>query len=95
MKVKGHVPIRRCIGCGSRRKKEEMIRLVRDVFGTLRMNRKGIEGRGFYLCRDLACLEAVRKKRKRSGFLGSVDLESLTIGMVQAREKREEVEWQR
>ncbi|MCK5551964.1 MAG: YlxR family protein [Deltaproteobacteria bacterium] len=53
----GHTPLRRCLGCRKRRRKDELIRMV-SVEGrsvvvdvVLRMS-----GRGAYLCNDDRCL---------------------------------------
>ena len=74
MSKRGHVPVRMCIGCRGRRKKEEMIWLVQSPGGVVAVNRrKPHQGRGFYLCPDLQCLNMARKKRKGVGFLEAMD----------------------
>ncbi len=50
MSKRGHIPIRMCVGCRSRKRKEEMIRFT-----------PGNE-RGAYLCPDLKCLKRAEKK---------------------------------
>ena len=65
MSWKGHVPIRMCMGCRKRRKKEEMIRFAQTAGGkALAPGGKNQDGRGFYLCPDLSCLKAAKKKRR-------------------------------
>ena len=65
MSRKGHVPVRMCMGCRKRRKKEEMIRFTRAAGGeALALGRKNQDGRGLYLCPDLSCLKAAKKKRR-------------------------------
>jgi predicted RNA-binding protein YlxR (DUF448 family) len=50
MSQKGHVPIRTCIGCRKKRKKEEMIWLAQSPEGVVVVNeREPHQGRGFYL----------------------------------------------
>ena len=53
-----HVPQRTCIACRTVRAKPELIRLVRDEQGTVRMDREGrATGRGAYACPTVECLE--------------------------------------
>ncbi len=74
MSKKGHVPVRTCIGCRVKKKKEEMIWLSEGPAGVLVVNgKKPHEGRGFYLCPDLRCLNMARKKGKRVGGLETMD----------------------
>jgi uncharacterized protein len=72
-----HIPIRMCIGCGKRGKKGEMIRFVRKAPGHGSDSSKPMEGRGFYLCPDLACLRVAQKKARRNAFMEPADLEAL------------------
>jgi predicted RNA-binding protein YlxR (DUF448 family) len=87
-----HVPIRMCIGCGSRRTKGELIRFGREDSRSVSLDARRHTGRGFYLCPDLACLNTARRKMRRSGFLEGVDFEVLKARMGREKEKREEVE---
>jgi predicted RNA-binding protein YlxR (DUF448 family) len=74
MSKKGYVPIRTCIGCRKKRKKEEMIWLVQRPEGVVVVNgKKTHQGRGFYLCRDLGCLDMAKKKNRGVGFLQTID----------------------
>ena len=77
MRAKGHLPIRMCMGCGSRKKKEEMIRLVRVAPEGTTSGSGTVSGRGFYLCPDLRCLKVAQKKTRGSGFWEFVDLDRL------------------
>lgn len=92
MSLSRHIPFRRCIGCGSRREKGEMLRFVQGPAGSIVVDTKGLQGRGFYLCSDLACLDAARKKMRRGGFLKSIDLEGLRSWITQEKGKQEERE---
>lgn len=53
----GHTPLRRCLGCRKRRRKDELIRLVsvegRSVVVDVVQR---MPGRGAYLCNDDRCL---------------------------------------
>jgi predicted RNA-binding protein YlxR (DUF448 family) len=74
MSKKGHVPIRTCIGCRRKRKKDEMLRFIKGTDEVVLVNeKKRINGRGFYLCPDLACFKMAQKKEKWVGFLGSIE----------------------
>jgi predicted RNA-binding protein YlxR (DUF448 family) len=63
-----HVPIRKCIACNTKSVKSTFIRIVR----TTKKNDKdknflidsNDDGRGFYICRGLNCIEKARKKKK-------------------------------
>lgn len=58
------VPERKCVGCGEKKPKGELIRIVRlsgtDVAKVDFSGKK--EGRGAYICRDAQCLKKARKK---------------------------------
>ena len=51
-----HVPIRTCVACRRQDAKGELIRVVRQPDGTVRVDERGkLPGRGSYLCPDPAC----------------------------------------
>lgn len=51
-------PVRTCTGCGSRRGKKEMIRIVADPSGNVIPDLKGkLPGRGGYVCPERKCVE--------------------------------------
>jgi len=78
MRKEGHVPIRTCMGCRRKRKKEEMIRFIQSPEGVIKVNgKKTPPGRGFYLCPDLDCLVMAKKKSRGMGFLERADLQGL------------------
>ena len=75
MRKKRHIPIRTCIGCRKKRKKEELIWFEQRPDEVVRVNGKEPhQGRGFYLCPDLGCLNMAKKKNRGVGFLRAVDL---------------------
>ena len=46
-----HVPVRRCVACGERLPKGELVRIVRTVSGRVEVDPTGKNaGRGAYLC---------------------------------------------
>ncbi len=59
---KRKIPERRCLGCAEHKPKAELLRVVRTPEGTVALDFKGkMNGRGAYICRDLACLKKARK----------------------------------
>lgn len=60
-----HVPERTCVGCRAVRPKRELVRVVRTPEGTVELDPTGKRsGRGAYLCRNVACLEAAVQGRR-------------------------------
>ena len=58
------IPQRQCMGCRERKAKREMIRVVRGTDGTVSLDFSGkVNGRGAYICPDLACLVKARKAK--------------------------------
>jgi predicted RNA-binding protein YlxR (DUF448 family) len=88
MKQKRHIPVRTCIGCRRKRKKEEMIWLAHSLGGVIRVDgRKPHQGRGFYLCPDLQCLKMAKGRKKGVEFLGTMDVQSLLGKGLSERDK--------
>ncbi len=59
------VPLRKCIGCGEMTGKKGALRIVRNKEGEISIDLTSKKpGRGAYICRDLACLDAAKKSRK-------------------------------
>ena len=58
------VPQRQCMGCRERKEKRAMIRVVRCTDGEIRLDFSGkLNGRGAYVCPDMACFVKARKSR--------------------------------
>ena len=58
------IPMRQCMGCRERRAKRELIRVVRCTDGTVCLDFSGkLNGRGAYLCNDVACLQKAQKSK--------------------------------
>ncbi len=55
-------PIRQCIGCGARRDKIELLRVVNNKGDILVDPGGNVPGRGAYLCPNLDCLDKAVKK---------------------------------
>ena len=59
------IPERRCVGCGERKEKRELIRVLRTPEGEIVLDRTGKRsGRGAYLCPNAECLRKARKQRR-------------------------------
>lgn len=85
-------PERTCIGCGSKKAKVELIRLVLSSQGQPQIDRQGkAEGRGAYLCGPGCLKAALKRKAFARAFRGKAKVE---VGQVEAallaldREKR-------
>ena len=58
------IPMRQCMGCRERKAKRELIRVVRCTDGTVCLDFSGkLNGRGAYLCNDVACLQKAQKSK--------------------------------
>ena len=59
------VPLRKCLGCGEMKPKQELIRAVRSPEGEISLDLTGKKnGRGAYICRDSKCLTAAIKAKR-------------------------------
>ena len=57
-------PQRKCLGCNEMKDKKELIRIVRGPEGEISLDFKGKKnGRGAYLCKNIACFTAARKRK--------------------------------
>lgn len=64
MKTK-KIPMRMCIGCGEKKPKKELVRVVKSKEGEISLDLTGKKsGRGAYICGDLKCLQKARKSRR-------------------------------
>ena len=58
------IPMRQCMGCRERKAKRELIRVVRCTDGSVCLDFSGkLNGRGAYLCNDVACLQKAQKSK--------------------------------
>jgi len=60
-----HQPLRTCLGCGQKKPKRELVRVVRTPSGAIEVDPTGRKaGRGAYVCPGESCLRtAVRGRR--------------------------------
>jgi len=61
---KNHVaPLRRCVACGNRTTKRELLRIVATPLGTVEVDTAGnLPGRGAYICKDGLCAQVSLKR---------------------------------
>ena len=58
------VPMRQCTGCGERKEKKELIRIIRTPEEAIDEDFTGRKnGRGAYICNSVECLQLARKKK--------------------------------
>lgn len=51
------IPLRKCIICGERKEKKELIRIVKNKQGDIFIDDKGkANGRGAYICKNSECI---------------------------------------
>lgn len=76
MKVK-KIPQRMCIGCQTMKPKKELIRVVKNAEGNIKVDLTGKSpGRGAYICKSSECLEkAIKQKRFEKAFETSISEE--------------------
>ena len=53
-------PIRKCVGCGTRRDKMELMRVVNNKNEIVIDPGGNLPGRGIYLCPNIECLDKAR-----------------------------------
>ena len=58
-------PQRTCMGCNTKKDKQDLIRIVKNKDGEISIDKTGKkEGRGAYICDNIQCLEkAIKSKR--------------------------------
>ena len=58
------IPMRKCAGCEEMKEKKQLVRVVHTPDGEISLDFTGKRsGRGVYVCKSRACLEAAQKKR--------------------------------
>ena len=59
------MPERKCVGCGEKKLKKELIRVLRTPEGNIVIDRTGkMSGRGAYICPDVNCFKKAVKHRR-------------------------------
>ena len=58
-------PQRTCMGCNSKKDKNELIRIAKNNKNEITVDKTGkLEGRGAYICNSMECLEKAIKSRR-------------------------------
>lgn len=90
-----HIPIRKCIGCGIQKSKNEFMMIVRPPKKLKDKNlyiKPGMsikEGRAAYICKKLECIKKAKKSRKiEKSLLCKADAEIYT-SLEKVAEKNE------
>ena len=56
------IPMRTCIACREEKPKREMLRVVKNAAGEIRLDFSGkLPGRGAYICNSEACVKRLKK----------------------------------
>lgn len=64
MALKKKIPMRMCVGCREMWPKKELLRVVRNNEGAIRIDLTGkASGRGAYICPKTDCLQRAKKSR--------------------------------
>ena len=60
-----NIPQRTCMGCNSKKDKNDLIRIVKNKNNEIIVDKTGKqEGRGAYICNNTECLEKVIKSKR-------------------------------
>lgn len=58
------IPLRMCIACRDMKPKKEMLRIVKNAAGEIRLDFSGkLPGRGAYICNSEACIKKLNKAK--------------------------------
>ena len=64
MPAQKKIPMRTCIACREEKPKREMLRVVKNAAGEIRLDFSGkLPGRGAYVCGSEACIRKLKKYR--------------------------------
>ncbi len=59
------IPLRKCLGCGEQKPKQELVRVVKSPDGEILLDLTGKKsGRGAYICADVSCLKKAKKAKR-------------------------------
>ncbi|MDO5026592.1 MAG: YlxR family protein [Tissierellia bacterium] len=64
------IPQRKCVVCNQHKDKKDLLRIVKNKEGQIFVDPSGkMNGRGTYICPDLACLSKTKKNRSLNNSL--------------------------
>jgi len=59
------VPQRTCMGCNSKKNKEDLIKIVKNKENIISIDITGkMQGRGAYICKNIECIEKSKKNKR-------------------------------
>ncbi|HBL41015.1 MAG TPA: DUF448 domain-containing protein [Ruminococcaceae bacterium] len=84
-------PLRKCLGCGEMKPKQELMRVVRSAQGEVALDLTGkMNGRGAYLCIDKKCLTAAIKAKRLERAFGCPIAADIYDSLLTVFERREQ-----
>lgn len=67
------IPVRQCTGCGERKEKRNLIRIIKTPEGEIIVDLTGKKnGRGAYICNSTECLRLARRRKSLERSLKTV-----------------------
>ena len=58
------IPLRMCIACREEKPNREMLRIVKNAAGEIKLDFSGkLPGRGAYICNNEACIKRLKKQK--------------------------------
>lgn len=79
---KRKTPLRKCVICGERKDKRELIRIVKNKEDEVFIDLSGkANGRGAYICKSIECLEKELKSKRLKSTL-SIDIPADTYDQL-------------
>lgn len=67
------IPMRQCTGCGERKEKRNLIRIIKTSEGEIIVDLTGKKnGRGAYICNSTECLRLARRRKSLERSLKTV-----------------------
>lgn len=67
------IPMRQCTGCGERKEKRDLIRIIKTPEGEIIVDLTGKKnGRGAYICNSTECLRLARRRKSLERSLKTV-----------------------
>ena len=84
-------PLRKCIGCGEMKPKQELVRVVKSPEGEISLDLTGKKnGRGAYVCRSKNCLAAAIKAKRLERAFGCAIAAQIYDGLLAELEQSEQ-----
>lgn len=76
------VPMRMCTGCGEKKPKQQLVRVVRTPEGNVIVDKLGkASGRGAYICKSAECLKKAVKSGRISRTFGVTVPDEIYAGL--------------